>query len=502
MSSFRLLVILIAPLFFSVNTGAEEEIPPSDERFQWFTLPIEVSGIPPNAQFLPVTLDIDFTSLLESLQVEGTVDEAALRLFALFSDGSEKEIPYQFRSHPQRPAPERHFLPETSPGVSYITEFNAGESSHPVRVAGELHWISRSPPSGITQEYRLDFGVPTRGRVVQVPYPPFNLRGFDEESRATPPRWFARMQIRPQWPFAGKVNLYEKNERITSYYTGPLWGDGKLDPDPVIRRPFFYPVYNPDGLAVTEFGKPHDPTGSHAHHYSLWIAHADVDGHDFWSESGGVIAHEQFDLLEDGPLFSRIIQRTRWVHSGEAVLRETRTLTFYRSEDNFRVVDFDLDFSTPESEPVHLGATSFGFLAARAAQSMAPFDGGGEIVNSEGDRNEQGLHRKYAHWIDQSGPVAPGKKGGIALLDHPSNPHHPARWHSRNDGWAGPSFNMDQAYIIEHGTRLTLRYRVILHSGAADSSINLRYREFITAPKVRAGAPSSAQRGELSDPGR
>ena len=140
-----------------------------------------------------------------------------------------------------------------------------------------------------------------------------------------------------------------------------------------------------------------------------------------------------------------------------ALLHERRrTVTCYAAEPDCRLMDIQLEFSPPPGrEAVELGQTTFGFLAVRAAPTMSPFDGGGRIVNSCGDRNEQGpAHLKHADWIDQSGPVGAaagttagtaGKApvppagmvwGGIAIFDDPQNPHHPSLWHCRNDGWA------------------------------------------------------------------
>src|SRR5262249_6870375 len=143
--------------------------------------------------------------------------------------------------------------------------------------------------------------------------------------------------------------------------------------------PFLYPVNGPDGIGLTEFGKPHDPTGSHDHHYSLWVAHTSVNGRDFWGEKGGLILHQRFDLLEDGPVFCRLVQATAWNFGGTYLLRERRTLTVYRTPEHFRLLDLELELTPAGAEAVTLGKTSFGLLAVRVAQSMSVFDGGGEI---------------------------------------------------------------------------------------------------------------------------
>jgi hypothetical protein len=145
---------------------------------------------------------------------------------------------------------------------------------------------------------------------------------------------------------------------------------------------------------------------------------------------------------------------------------------------------------TPVQEAVTFGQTSFGFLAARVAQPMTVFDGGGEIRNARGGRNEQGCHLKRAEWIDQSGPIAGGQWNGVAILDHPDNPRHPSGWHCRNDGWAGAAFNMEEPLVLAAGQKLALRYRLVLHQGNAESGeVARRFAEFGAKPVVRLGRP-------------
>jgi len=67
---------------------------------------------------------------------------------------------------------------------------------------------------------------------------------------------------------------------------------------------------------------------------------------------------------------------------------------------------------------------------------------------------------------------------GIAILDHPANPHHPVRWHVRAYGlfaanpFGNATFSGDKtaAHIpttLEPGQSLRFRYRVIIHPGDA-----------------------------------
>jgi len=56
-------------------------------------------------------------------------------------------------------------------------------------------------------------------------------------------------------------------------------------------------------------------------------------------------------------------------------------------------------------------------------------------------------------------------------MDHPSNPNHPAHWHVRADGWIGASFNHESTYGLAKDHPLSLRYRLLVHSGHAEPEV-------------------------------
>jgi hypothetical protein len=73
-----------------------------------------------------------------------------------------------------------------------------------------------------------------------------------------------------------------------------------------------------------------------------------------------------------------------------------------------------------------------------------------------------------------------GEKVGVAILDHPANPHHPVRWHARAYGlFAANPFGLaaftgdksqDGSITIEPGQSLRFRYRIIVHGGDVKSA--------------------------------
>jgi hypothetical protein len=98
------------------------------------------------------------------------------------------------------------------------------------------------------------------------------------------------------------------------------------------------------------------------------------------------------------------------------------------------------------------------------------------MLNSEGGVGESEIWGKRANWVDYSGTVQ-GRKLGIAIFDHPSNPKHPTYWHAREYGlFAVNPFGehdfyndpkRDGSITIPAGSSLTFRYRVFIHNDAA-----------------------------------
>ena len=64
-------------------------------------------------------------------------------------------------------------------------------------------------------------------------------------------------------------------------------------------RPYFFPVNGPSGLSLTRMGHPGAP--NHDHHRSLWFAHSDLLGIDFWSESTASRIRQSHEEIECQP---------------------------------------------------------------------------------------------------------------------------------------------------------------------------------------------------------
>jgi len=267
-----------------------------------------------------------------------------------------------------------------------------------------------------------------------------------------------------------QASFQHRGRELTRYHFGPT-----------LMRPFCYPVIGPAGRSLTRMGHPHDPI-THSHHNSVWISHNDVAGTSFWDDRGaGRIVHQRIEQYADGETSAWLLATAAWkTREGKTLLVERRRVEVQPTEGADRwLMIVDLQLETPGNTPVTLGQTPFGMIGVRMAKTIGVHDGGGRILNSQGQRDEANVFRKPARWVDYSGPVTPEQTGGVTLLDHPSNPGHPSPFHVRNDGWMGACLTLDKPLVIEPGRPLRLRWGLWMHDGVPKAGeIEQRWQTF------------------------
>ena len=264
-----------------------------------------------------------------------------------------------------------------------------------------------------------------------------------------------------------------EGSELTRYHFGPA-----------LRRPFWYPIVGPEARSLTRMGHPHDPMG-HRHHYSVWITHNDVGGVSFWTDNGPArIVCQRVEEYTDGEAEASMLSVNAWqAEQGKVLMLDRRRATVRPLGDRGWMLLIDLQLEAPPGKPVTLGATPFGPIGVRMAKTIGVHDGGGRILNSEGQINEKDVFRKPARWVDYSGRVTNQATGGIALMDHPQNPRHPAPFHVRGDGWMGICLTLEKPLEIEPGRPLRLRYALWVHEGVPGRpQVDEQWQAFAASP--------------------
>ena len=246
-------------------------------------------------------------------------------------------------------------------------------------------------------------------------------------------------------------------------------------------RPFFYPLVGPrSGRSLTRMGHPGAP--DHDHHSSVWFAHHKLLGIDFWGVSAqSRIRQRTWYVYDEGDEFARMAVLLDWLdgHDPLPLVEQELIATLRPLADGEYLLDLQSTFR-PRAQEIEFQPTNFGFLAVRVARPLSGHFGGGTITSSTGLTGEKAIFGTAAEWMDYSGSMPLPQSArtaeevsvieGITLFDHPGNPHSPAKWHVREDGWMGPSACRDAALIASQSSPLRLRYLLHVHAGPVDAA--------------------------------
>jgi hypothetical protein len=252
-------------------------------------------------------------------------------------------------------------------------------------------------------------------------------------------------------------------------------------------KPYLHPLLTAGGLRLTRL-YPMESTGAgsrdHPHHRGLWMTHGDVNGIDFWASETeqrkgkqGLVVLKKILQMHDGAKSGTLRVLLEWQDpAGRTMVTENRLMTFSGDKNN-RSIDFDVTLSVPAK--TIFGDTKEGFFALRLRDELTEEKGSGQMTNAEGKSGMKQVWGKQSPWVDYAGTLE-GQKVGIAIFDHPGNPHYPTWWHARDYGLfaANPfgekDFTGDKtkngSVTVEAGKSLHFRYRVLIHPGDATAA--------------------------------
>ncbi len=298
--------------------------------------------------------------------------------------------------------------------------------------------------------------------------------------------------------------------KVADGYADFLAGDvkelvGRYHFRPDLPKPHFHPLNGPFGKPITR-GYPvikDDPaeTKDHPHQRMVWFCHGDVipeglelkskvkgvTGVDFWSETPGhgrIVCLGGKAGVDSGGFDSSNEWRTA---DGEKIMDEQRTIELH-DLGAAKLFVFDIQL-TAGVVPITFGDTKEGSFGVRVAETMTEKKGG-VLENADGKRTMKECWGQRSAWCDYSGPVD-GKLVGVAIFDHPKNPH-PACWHARDYGlMAANPFGRNRSGFpaakgrtdlvkLAKGESLKLRYGLLVHAGdAKEGKVAECYQKFV-----------------------
>jgi len=234
------------------------------------------------------------------------------------------------------------------------------------------------------------------------------------------------------------------------------------------KYPYFWPVNGPaSGKSVTtETSQPYP------HHHSLFFGCDRVNGGNYWQESNerGQIVSQKPKLIQSSGNRVVFTDECFWQQPGKKpIILDRRKVVITAPNEGVRFIDFEISLE-PLTDILIL-KSNHALFSARLAGELS-VKSGGTLINAEGKTGEKGTWGVASPWCDYSG-TRRGVTEGIAILQHPRNRWFPAKWFTRDYGFFSPTpmnWLKDGRLELAKGETLTLRYRVVVHTGNARSA--------------------------------
>src|SRR5260370_36298237 len=164
-----------------------------------------------------------------------------------------------------------------------------------------------------------------------------------------------------------------------------------------LAKPVLYPLRTARGMVVTR-GFPLEPRPGervdHPHHAGLWFNYGNVNGFDFWNNSGaikaedapkmGSISHRAVTLAKSGPAQAELEIDADWITGKQQLILKEHTRFVFRGGPNFRSID-RITTLQALGEKVVFNDDKEGVLGIRVARALeAPSDKPEVFIDASG----------------------------------------------------------------------------------------------------------------------
>ncbi len=264
-------------------------------------------------------------------------------------------------------------------------------------------------------------------------------------------------------------------DKVVVTVGGRLFTSYKFDAEQ--KYPYFWPVNGPlSGKSITtETSEPYP------HHHSLFFGCDRVNGGNYWQD-----VNKRGQIISQGP---KIVEASGkqvvftdtclWRQPGaEPIIRDLRRIVITAPDENTRFIDFEVTI-----EPlvdIQILKTNHALFSARVVPELS-VKSGGTLINAEGKSTEKGTFGVTSPWCDYSG-TRDSVTEGIAILDNPVNRWFPCTWFTRDYGFFSPTpmyWLEGDKLDLPQGQKLTLRYRVVVHTGdSKDAKIASLFEQY------------------------
>ena len=236
------------------------------------------------------------------------------------------------------------------------------------------------------------------------------------------------------------------------------------------KYPYFFPLRAlKSGLSlVTETGQPWP------HHRGIFFGADKVNGRNYWQNNPDKdrIISTKLALGECSDTSVEILNECLWTpFEGEPIIADKRRYLINILDDATYTLDSYIEMKALTE--VVFEKTNHGFFGVRTENDLS-VDGGGVLINSEGQQTQANTHGKSARWMASYGKRAGRDDGlteGLAIMSPPykRSPFSRSIWFTRDYGNFSPhpfdTFADDEKFIIPKDDVLRLAYRIVAFTG-------------------------------------
>jgi len=250
------------------------------------------------------------------------------------------------------------------------------------------------------------------------------------------------------------------------------------------KYPYFYPLRAlKSGLSLTTESAQPWP-----HHRGVFFGADRVNGRNYWQNNPDKdrIVSKKLELSECTEKSVVILNECHWTpFEGEPIIADKRRyiLTILNDE----TYTLDCFYELTALTEVVFEKTGHGVFGVRLDPDLS-VDGGGVLLNSEGQQTEKDTFDKPARWMAAYGQRSGRTDGlieGLAIMSprYKRAPFERNVWFTRNYGYFSPNpFNAlenDEKFVMPKNDTLRLAYRIVAFTGTPiNAFLDTQWNEF------------------------
>ncbi len=256
--------------------------------------------------------------------------------------------------------------------------------------------------------------------------------------------------------------------------------------DEEIRRPYLMHVHAPSGVQVTRNHPPikgRDLDDHATFHPGIWLAFGDLGGADFWRNRGRVRQIEFTEEPKGGFGRGSFAVRNNYVGDRRICEETCRVTITVRPAGHLLICDSTFSSATQD---FYFGDQEELGLGVRLATPLT-VKNGGQILNSDGLKNEAQVWGKKADWCNYGG-IINGQSVGVVIMPDPKNLRR-SWFHARDYGLlvANPfgqnAFTKSEKskVLVKKSDSFRLRFGVLIHGNGSGEppDVQVAYRDFL-----------------------